>query len=237
MIVLAFEEITLTEAALAVFTNVITYFILIYSVKLKEEGKPQWLCRKLVHITLSTIIAFVINIFSSLTGPLVTLIMFLLILFGISLFKFDLVTIFLETGTRDNDSKVDTLFASISALVGYAIVTLLFPNNPEIITSSILVVAWGDGAGELIGRPFGKHKLRFWSTKSLEGSLAVFVMSFIAVFMAFIVFRNVNFILALPLFVFVAFIASVLELLAYKWTDNLLLPIINGFILILFMPA
>ena len=235
MIALAFDDLTPIDAILAVSMNLITYAVLLYATKLRRLGYQQWICRKLVHITLSLIIAGGINFFTSLTGPLITLILFLLILFGISIFKSDLVTLFLETGTRSGDSKVDTLVASISALIGYGLVVVFFINYPEIITSSILIVALGDGAGEVFGRPFGKHKIKLpWGNKSLEGSFAVFIMSFLSILMSLALFSNskLNFPEITPLIFIVSAAVTLLEMIAYKWSDNLLLPIVSAYLLV-----
>lgn len=45
------------------------------------------------------------------------------------------------------------------------------------------ILAWGpgDAAAALIGKPFGKHRIGKAKKKSLEGSIAMFIVSFIAV--------------------------------------------------------
>lgn len=89
----------------------------------------------------------------------------------------------------------------------------------QIAMLALLMTVFGDLVSALVGIKYGKHKL--FRQKTLEGFLAGLVMNLIVGFL---------FLPSLPiLFVPMAFVASVIELLTNKLDDNLTVPLSSGF--------
>ena len=96
---------------------------------------------------------------------------------------------------------------------------LLFP--PRAAAVGIYVLAFGDSAATLAGRFFGRIRPAFMAGKSIEGSLACFAVSALA---AFLVCRDLRIAFAAGL------VSMVIEALPFGDFDNLLLPLVAGFV-------
>ncbi len=96
---------------------------------------------------------------------------------------------FYEALARPTDRPHRTLFVLVplaTTAVGGVLANLLFPTTAFI---GYLVTGWGDAVGEPVGTAWGRHRYRVPSlagvpaTRSLEGSSAVFLVSFAAAFL------------------------------------------------------
>ncbi|HEX7469039.1 MAG TPA: SEC59/DGK1/VTE5 family protein [Methanobacterium sp.] len=63
--------------------------------------------------------------------------------------------------------------------IGIIATLYIFSFNMAIANSGILMLIIGDSASTIIGRRFGRHKLPFKKLKSVEGSVAFFVVGFL----------------------------------------------------------
>lgn len=101
------------------------------------------------------------------------------------------------------------------------------------------VVAWGvgDAFAALIGKPFGKHKIRgkhIQGTKSVEGSVAMFVTSFLA---TYLIYRHHTAMLspwvAILVSFWVALFACLSELFSKNGMDTVFCPVsaLIGFVI------
>jgi dolichol kinase len=114
--------------------------------------------------------------------------------------------------------EADKISGLIWTLSGALLVILIF-HNKSIIFASLLYFSLGDAVAALVGRSFGKHKL--FAGKSLEGSLACFVMCFIIGLFLF----NWR-------FAFIgAVVAAFVELISCKLNDNFLMQLLNACLL------
>ncbi|MDR1803530.1 MAG: phosphatidate cytidylyltransferase [Treponema sp.] len=105
-----------------------------------------------------------------------------------------------------------------------ALLTLLLLPAP-VAAAAIYALAFGDSASSLVGKFLGRMRPAFLKGKSLEGSLACIVTSFLA---AFFVFREWKTALAVG-------IASLLiDALPLREFDNLFLPLAAGFAALIF---
>ena len=87
------------------------------------------------------------------------------------------------------------------------------------MTASLLYLALGDASAALVGKRIGKRKI-FWE-KTLEGSLACFLVCFIIGLFFF----------KLPLALAGALAAAIIELFPWALNDNFWMPIIAAFVL------
>ncbi len=92
------------------------------------------------------------------------------------------------------------------------------------------IVAWGvgDAAAALVGKQFGKHKLQgkmIEGTKSIEGSIAMFIMSFLSVFMLYHRHTDITSVAVVILVCLgIAFLSTFAELFSKKGLDTVICP-------------
>lgn len=99
------------------------------------------------------------------------------------------------------------------------------------------VCAWGfgDAAAALVGKKFGKHALEgrlIEGRKSVEGTLAMFVVSFIAVFLVLLVNGRVIWYIALPIALVIAAVSAVVELYTRNGMDTITCPLAAAAVLL-----
>ena len=102
------------------------------------------------------------------------------------------------------------------------------------------IMAWGpgDATAAIIGKNFGSHKLSGkWieGVKSMEGSVAMAVTSFIFTFLTLITMSHLPIGYALIVSLIIAPIASLVELYTKHGLDTITVPIVSSIILLITM--
>jgi len=106
------------------------------------------------------------------------------------------------------------------------ILTVLSYDNKLTLTISMLALAWGDGMAAVVGSKFGKHKYRiFGEPRSLEGSGAMLVFSFLTIGWALLTMGGASYSFAVINALGLAAVATILEALSYRDLDNLVVPL------------
>ena len=120
------------------------------------------------------------------------------------------------------------MYAISWTIIAYSLFDSLFAAS-----IAIAAMSFGDGMGELIGRKYGKHS--FISHRTIEGSLAVFIVTFASVLVLnefyFSLIDNAHGSppeLLLPFAAAVAGIVTCLEAVTPGKIDNLVIPITIG---------
>ncbi|MCL2335001.1 MAG: hypothetical protein FWC57_02945, partial [Endomicrobia bacterium] len=116
--------------------------------------------------------------------------------------------------------EAEKISGLIFTLSGALIAILLFPNK-YMVMASFLYLAFGDSAAALAGKSIGRHKS--FAGKSVEGSIACFIACFVAGLFLF----NWKFALA------GAFVATIVEAIPWKISDNFWMQIVNAGVLTL----
>jgi phytol kinase len=122
-------------------------------------------------------------------------------------------------------------------LVMYAIswTLIAFFMFDDLFAASVAIAAmsFGDGMGEVIGRRYGRHELI--SHRTIEGSLAVLLSSFVAIVVIALFYFNVigysggsQPSMLLPFAFGVASFITILEAVTPGKVDNLVLPLVVG---------
>jgi phytol kinase len=95
-------------------------------------------------------------------------------------------------------------------------------------------MTWGDSFSAIIGKRFGKHTYSIVGhhKRTLEGSLAGFVFTFVAVAITLLILSPLSFSLVLVGALLAATVGTLLEAVSPGGTDNLTVPI--GVSIILF---
>ena len=109
------------------------------------------------------------------------------------------------------------------------VVILFFPK--PIVLLSVAFLALGDPVAAVVGTLYGRHKLI--GKKSLEGALANFALSWLAVFFIAMFYFQLSPIKVLTLAWVGAFISMVAELLPLPVDDNFTIPVASALLLTL----
>ena len=114
----------------------------------------------------------------------------------------------------------------------WTVLIAIFTNYLWIVALAIVPMVYGDGFAALIGQKFGKVKYTvFGGTKSLVGSLTMFVVTTVMGVFVWMVFTTIGY--PMPEFNLVAIllisaVATICEALSYGGIDNLTVPALTS---------
>ena len=115
--------------------------------------------------------------------------------------------------------------------ISYTALALFFASKPHIIAAGILPMAYGDSAASFIGEKHGRTKYKLLARKSLEGSAAMLLVSFLSVSASLAFFSMLY---SLPLLnwiipaLAVASVTTLAEALSPRGSDNLTVPTLGA---------
>ncbi|MFW9919447.1 MAG: hypothetical protein ACFFED_07595 [Candidatus Thorarchaeota archaeon] len=233
MVELIIGELTQTDIILALFTGLAGGIILALAYVMAERGVDHWKPRKMVHIGMGSIIALTVHAYATISGPALAAGIFLTILMYAWAHKSDLIAELLVAGSRENESSLNTFASGFMGMIAFMVAFLLFFQRPEIFVAAILAVAWGDAAGEVVGRSVGGTiSSRKFRGKSVEGSFGVWTMTIVSIMVAMFLYS----IDACPLCVIgqiavIGIVIMIIELFSIGWTDNFLIPLATAFLM------
>jgi dolichol kinase len=228
MVDLYIGELTPIDVLMAVATGLIVSVVLTTAYYLATSGKPKWKARKLVHVSMGTVVGLTLVGYSNLSGPGLAMCIFVFILFYAWAHKSELIWELLLAGSRDGETQINTFMAGLMGMISFGAVFLIFFSRPEIFVTAILAVAWGDAAGEAIGRPYGgKLVKRRYRNKSLEGTIGVFIFTILSVVVSLATYSPDTCISCIfAQILIVATCVTVAEFLSIGWTDNFFIPVV-----------
>jgi phytol kinase len=99
----------------------------------------------------------------------------------------------------------------------------LYNIDKAALGAGVLAMAWGDGMAAVIGSKYGRTK--FVGQKSIEGSVAAFFFSFLAIFLYFVLYIRMSVVVALTRSLLYGTVTAVIEGLTFGDLDNLLVPL------------
>jgi dolichol kinase len=201
--------ITSDVIGLLLVYSYVTILILISEKILKSYPN---LSRKFLHIMVGNIL-FILPLFTS--REVITFLAaapFILLTFLISPYS--------PLKIKNKISASGHGFGLVYYAISWTILAFFFYNQPWIIAVGIAAMSYGDGMAALIGERFGKHKFNIsGDTKSLEGSLAMFLVLILSLFVVLIYYNNLP--TSYLVIVAVALVATVFEGITPKGLDNL----------------
>lgn len=185
------------------------------------HSRHQEIRRKLLHILIACV-----PIFSSLVYyTTITVLFALLVIYMISEclringYSFPMM----GNVTRHSIRKIEErgfAFGPVTLVLGACLSTMFFP---VVISSTVIwIVAFADTAATIVGRSFGNHRIPYNIKKSIEGSLAAWIVAFFC--------GGVY--LTIPQALLAASFSSIIESLPLKSLDNLFMPIGTGILLL-----
>jgi dolichol kinase len=114
--------------------------------------------------------------------------------------------------------------------ISYSALALIFGVKSYIVAAGIFPMAYGDSLAAIFGENWGKHKYRIFETKSFEGSLGMFLGSFVSLTLAFLYFGLLFPLAFNPLVpaLAIACIVTVVEGVCPRGLDNIAVPLIGA---------
>jgi phytol kinase len=133
----------------------------------------------------------------------------------------------METGEKGN---LGTIYFPLS----FAALIWLFWGRPHLIVASLMPMTWGDALAAVVGRRIGRrHYSVLGSTRSVEGSMTMFLAAWVATSMTLILLGTGDPMTALWISAVTAFFAALVEAVSPWGIDNLTVPAISALVLAL----
>jgi phytol kinase len=132
-----------------------------------------------------------------------------------------------ETGEKGN---LGTVYFPIS----FTIILCLFWGRPNLLVASLMPMTWGDALAAILGRRCGQRKYSvLGSTRSVEGSLAMFLFSWLSTLVALLLLPPLGWQTSIVYSLAVAVFATLVEALSPWHIDNLTVPLLSAALLYL----
>lgn len=204
---------------LGIVLSYVYIFAVIFSAKLVEKRGTE-ASRKYIHIMLANwwfiAMFFFDNVFFASFGPAS------FVIINYISYQKNLIAVMERNGKQDG---LGTVYYAISLLV-LSLILWGFNLPPVIGLAGVLVMGYGDGFAAVIGKSVKSYAYKIGnSTKTLAGSLTMFILSFAII-------ATIFFIMQIPLWhvkgLGIALIATLLEAVSIKGTDNITVPLITS---------
>lgn len=129
------------------------------------------------------------------------------------------------------ESKDKTNLGTVYFPISFALIIALCWARPEVVVAGLMPMTWGDALAAVVGERWGRHRHPFYThMKSWEGSIAMLLISFVAVLLALVAFG-----VAMPTAIAAAGLVCAAATLAEGLTpwglDNLTVPFVSALLL------
>ncbi|MFC1622719.1 hypothetical protein ACFL1Y_01875, partial [Patescibacteria group bacterium] len=115
---------------------------------------------------------------------------------------------------------------------GVCIAALLFlPDNIDSFQLGVLVMGFSDGLAGIIGSKFGNYSFNLFRAKKTYLGSFIF---FITTFLIFLFFAQISFQTIIAIII-ISFLLTIIEAVCVYGLDNLILPILGGYLLMFFI--
>ncbi len=220
---------TVSETLLYIALGLVPYLIFGGSAWAGKQGYPPWIPRKIVHIFGMTVIVFYLIILPSLWAILFVASITTIVAILLTITPYRFIITMAKFSTREDEHWTLTLVnlgITFGVLVSlYFYLKAFSPYFPAIFLTSILSLAWGDGFAEIIGRKYGRHHYKIVGNKSVEGSVTVFLATFIWGIILFAMFGTLD-MGVIVVIVICSLIATIVEAFSVGFLDNIAIPFV-----------
>jgi phytol kinase len=204
---------------LTILVVAITFCILVFSEWLARAKEIHAeLTRKLVHVAVGTFVAFWPFFLTWRQIQLLSLAFFIVVCLSVRL------NVFRSIHAVQRNIMGELLFAIVIGLLA------LISTNPWVFMAAMLHLSLADGLAAVFGLGWGdtnKYKV-FGRTKSIAGSLAFLITSFL-ILAAYGIFAGSS--TSLLTLLWLPFVATAAENVAVQGTDNLVMPMLIAVVL------
>jgi dolichol kinase len=189
------------------------------------EGMRRWrkyspdFTRKFIHISVGMYSILAVLVFDQWEWAIIPPAAFVIINFLD--WKYGLV----QAMTSSDRSNLGTIYFPLSFIA----VIWLFWDRPELLVASLMPMTWGDALASVVGRRIGRRLYTVaGSTRSLEGSLTMFVLGALSTWAALALFGADN---PLGVALITAAGATLAEAVSPWGLDNVAVPAVSALLL------
>ena len=128
----------------------------------------------------------------------------------------------METGEKGN---LGTVYFPLS----FVLIVFLFWQQPHLVVASLMPMTWGDAMAAVLGARYGQFRYTLWgSTRSLEGSISMFLFAFTATFLVLWLFPPLGLGVSLLYALIVSVVTTLVEAVTPWHLDNLTVPLVSA---------
>jgi len=185
----------------------------------KWRGYSSDFTRKFIHIAVGMIVIPTVLLFKDVRAAIIPPAAFVVINFLD--WRFGILKA-MQSGDRSN---LGTVYFPISFIA----VLLIFWTRPNLAVAAMMPLTWGDAFASVIGLRLGRHAYTFvGNTRTIEGTIALFIIAAVATFAAFILVPpGLAAGQALMISAVTALAAGIVEAISPFGIDNLTIPAIT----------
>ncbi|MEI6776296.1 MAG: phosphatidate cytidylyltransferase [Chloroflexales bacterium] len=210
-----------------------TSLILVAEVIRRRRGYPQEFTRKIVHVGAGMWVLGVLSLFENWYIGIIPFASFIFINYIVWRYK-------LLEAVDAPDSTPGTVYFALTITILFAFLWRTGSPNDHgyIAAAGTMAMTWGDALAAIIGKVWGRHKYTVGaSTRSYEGSLAMFLASGTAMFLVLLLGPGssisphaapLGFGVSLIAAFAAALIATGAEAISPHGMDNISVPLISG---------
>lgn len=205
---------------------------------LRLLGKvPFEVTRKMYHFVLTLSIFPLLRVFSAWYLATAAPLVLALILYPVlALLERSSFYARIAVERKGGEFKTSLIFAQlvIAALI-LIFWGLLGAQWRYVAVVAMMVWGFGDAAAALVGKAFGRRRiLHRWieGTKTLEGTLAMFVFAGLAAFLTLLLYAGLPWTASLIAALCVAPVSAAVELFSHRGTDTLTVPLSAAFVIL-----
>jgi phytol kinase len=197
---------------------------------------PQEFRRKAYHLMACGSILVLLWHFDNWYGALTAIGLFLVAVYAVvpaamRLFSFKHITVQRGGSIKELLYQASVFLLTLGLLIA-VIWGLIGEEHKLHILIGVTALSLGDAAAALIGRHFGKNKLRFKlfdPNKTVEGSLGMIGFAFIGIFTLLLVYTDLSIGTAFFSALLLAIVSAIVEAAAVHGSDTVLIPVIVSF--------
>lgn len=214
--------------------------LLLFEVLIRTFSVSGFVLRKVLHLSLGFLLFFFPVLFTTNFYPVLLALIFVVVngasyYFGLFRVLHD------KTRKEKGENDLPGYGPVLLPVVFIILALLLWEDHAWILQTSVLVVGIADSLAALVGGSLGKVHIEniTKARKTIEGSLAMFVASFVLIVVCFFVFQgsfsgglvSASWLELLALALLLALIATAVEALVSYGFDNLFIPLAVAYVL------
>ena len=212
-----------------IFCYIYVFFIIFVSSELRKRFQvSKKTSRKFLHIMIGNL-PFVVPFFTSHIYPFLVAAPFILLTFLSTPYS-KVAIIRTKLGGLADMTEEGHPLGLVFYAVSYTFLAYFFSSRPYVIAAGILPMAYGDSAAAIIGEKYGRRRYKLVSDKSAEGSIAMFLTSFVVFTLGLLCF-SVLYSFSVSESIFGAFavatVATLVESVSPMGFDNLTVPAVS----------
>lgn len=197
---------------------------------------PKEVVRKGYHVMACGSVFVLLECFDHWFSAVIALAIFITAVFiavPLAYRLFDLRSLSVQRGSSILEVlRQAALFLTSMAILITLIWGVLGEQYKPHIAIGMMALSLGDAAAALIGKRFGKRKLKsriFDPNKTVEGSLAMFTFAFLAIFALLLIFTELPLLIIVVSSLVLAALSAFVEAIAIRGLDTIVIPLIISF--------